>query len=162
MPTHNTHLHSQSGEAKRKEKIFLFFMLQSLFSCHKTYSDSIYFPNVTPSTFSQASWFKSSCIFLKQVPANGKRRSQGGGGERGAPCLQTVIHFLPSLFPSFISLSSCVSYIQYFLNLYCVPPWKKSYNKPRQHIEKQRHYFASKGPSSQSYIFPVVMYGCES
>ena len=30
-------------------------------------------------------------------------------------------------------------------------PWKKSYNKSRQHIKKQRHYFADKGPSSQSY-----------
>ena len=32
-------------------------------------------------------------------------------------------------------------------------PWKKSYDQPRQHIEKQRHYFANKGPSSQSYCF---------
>ena len=32
-------------------------------------------------------------------------------------------------------------------------PWKKSYDKPRQHIKKQRHYFANKGPSSQSYDF---------
>ena len=32
-------------------------------------------------------------------------------------------------------------------------PWKKSYNLPRQHIKKQRHYFANKGPSSQSYGF---------
>ena len=31
-------------------------------------------------------------------------------------------------------------------------PWKKSYNQPRQHIKKQRHYF-NKGPSSQSYGF---------
>ena len=31
-----------------------------------------------------------------------------------------------------------------------------------RHIKKQRHYFANKGPSSQSYVFPVVMYGCES
>ena len=31
--------------------------------------------------------------------------------------------------------------------------WKKSYDKPRQLIEKQRHYFASKGPSNQSYGF---------
>ena len=31
--------------------------------------------------------------------------------------------------------------------------WKKSYDQPRQHIEKQRHYFADKGPSSQSYGF---------
>ena len=39
---------------------------------------------------------------------------------------------------------------------------KESYNQPRQHIKKQRHYFANKGPSSQSYGFPVVMYRCES
>ena len=32
-------------------------------------------------------------------------------------------------------------------------PWKKSYNQPRQHIKKQRHYFANKCPSSQSYVF---------
>ena len=32
-------------------------------------------------------------------------------------------------------------------------PWKKSYDQPRQHIKKQRHYFVKKGPSSQSYGF---------
>ena len=32
-------------------------------------------------------------------------------------------------------------------------PWKKSYDQPRQRIKKQRHYFADKGPSSQSYGF---------
>ena len=32
-------------------------------------------------------------------------------------------------------------------------PWKKSYDQPRQHIQKQRHYFTNKGPSSQSYGF---------
>ena len=32
-------------------------------------------------------------------------------------------------------------------------PWKKSYDQHRQHIKKQRHYFANKGPSSQSYGF---------
>ena len=31
--------------------------------------------------------------------------------------------------------------------------WKKSYEKPRKHIKKQRHYFANKDPSSQSYGF---------
>ena len=31
--------------------------------------------------------------------------------------------------------------------------WKKSSDQPRQHIKKQRHYFANKGPSSQSYYF---------
>ena len=34
-----------------------------------------------------------------------------------------------------------------------LPPQKKSYDQPREHIKKQRHYFANKGPSSQSYGF---------
>ena len=41
-------------------------------------------------------------------------------------------------------------------------PWKKSYDQPRQHIKNQRHYFANKCPSSQSYSFSVVMYGHDS
>ena len=32
-------------------------------------------------------------------------------------------------------------------------PWKKSYDQPRQHIKKQRHYFANKGRSCQGYGF---------
>ena len=32
-------------------------------------------------------------------------------------------------------------------------PWKKSYDQPRQDIKKQRHYFANKDMSSQSYSF---------
>ena len=32
-------------------------------------------------------------------------------------------------------------------------PWNKSYDQPRQHIKNQRHYFANKGLSSQSYGF---------
>ena len=41
-------------------------------------------------------------------------------------------------------------------------PWKKSYDQPRVHIKKQTHYIANKGPSSQTYVFLVVMNGCES
>ena len=36
-------------------------------------------------------------------------------------------------------------------------PWKKSCDKPRQYIKKQRHHFADK-----DVVFPVVMYGCDS
>ena len=39
---------------------------------------------------------------------------------------------------------------------------KKSYDQPRQHIKKQRHYFANKGPSSLAMVFQAFMYGCES
>ena len=41
-------------------------------------------------------------------------------------------------------------------------PWKKSYDQPRQHIKKQRHYFAEKIHLVKAIVFPVVMYGCES
>ena len=41
-------------------------------------------------------------------------------------------------------------------------PSKESYNQPRQHTKKQRRHFADKGPSSQSYGFPVVRIICES
>ena len=40
-------------------------------------------------------------------------------------------------------------------------PWKKSYDKPRQHIKRQRHHFANK-VHLVKMVFPVVMYGCES
>ena len=35
----------------------------------------------------------------------------------------------------------------------CLTPWKESYDQPRPHIKKQRHYFVHKGPSSQGYGF---------
>ena len=38
-------------------------------------------------------------------------------------------------------------------------PWKESYDQPRQHVKKQRHYFANK---VKTMVFPVVIYGCES
>ena len=41
-------------------------------------------------------------------------------------------------------------------------PWKKSCDQPRQHIKKQRHYLADKGPLLKAMFFPAVMYGCES
>ena len=41
-------------------------------------------------------------------------------------------------------------------------PWKESYDHPRQHIEKQRHYFAKKFHLVKAIVFPVVMYRCES
>ena len=41
-------------------------------------------------------------------------------------------------------------------------PWKISYDKHRKCTKKQINYFAGKGLYSQSYGFPVVLYGCES
>ena len=38
----------------------------------------------------------------------------------------------------------------------------ESYDQPRQHIKKQRHYFVNKVCLVKAMVFPVVMYGCES
>ena len=43
-----------------------------------------------------------------------------------------------------------------------VAPWKKSCDKLRQHIKKQRHYFANKVCLVKAMVFLVVMYGCEN
>ena len=48
------------------------------------------------------------------------------------------------------------------VKLNMLTPWKESYGKPRQHIQKQRHYFATKVHLVKAMVFPVVMYGCES
>ena len=41
-------------------------------------------------------------------------------------------------------------------------PWKESYDQPRQHIQKQRHYFVNKDHLVKAMVFPVVIYGCHS
>ena len=41
-------------------------------------------------------------------------------------------------------------------------PWKESYDQPRQHIKKQRHYFVNKVHLVKAMVFPVVMSGCKS
>ena len=41
-------------------------------------------------------------------------------------------------------------------------PWKKSYDKPRQCIKKQRHHLLTKACIAKAMVFPVVMYGYES
>ena len=39
---------------------------------------------------------------------------------------------------------------------------RRGYDPPRQHIKKQRHYFANKGHLIKAMVFPVVMYGCKN
>ena len=48
------------------------------------------------------------------------------------------------------------------MKLRCLLLGRKSIYQPRQHIKKQRYYFAERGLSSQSYDFPVAVYRCES
>ena len=39
---------------------------------------------------------------------------------------------------------------------------EESYDQPRQHVKKQRHYFANKSCLVKAMVLPVVMYECES
>ena len=57
------------------------------------------------------------------------------------------------VFPSELlgSPQNTVNHMEYIVVDFA--PWKKSYDKPRQHIKRQRYYFADKGPYSQSYGF---------
>ena len=48
------------------------------------------------------------------------------------------------------------------MNLKYATPWKKSYDKPRQHIKKQRHFITNKICTVKAIVFLVVMYGYES
>ena len=43
-------------------------------------------------------------------------------------------------------------------------PWKKSYDKPKRRIKKQRHHFADKAKVHivKAMVFPIIMYRCES
>ena len=49
--------------------------------------------------------------------------------------------------------SKIIAHGDYSYEIKTLAPWKKSYDQPRQHTKKQRHYLAKKGPSSQSYGF---------
>ena len=53
-------------------------------------------------------------------------------------------------------------------DIYCnheiktLAPWKENYDKPRQHIKKQRHHFANKVCILKAMVFPVVTCRCEN
>ena len=48
------------------------------------------------------------------------------------------------------------------MKLKTLAPWKKSYDKPRKCIKKQRHYFTDKGHIVKTMVFPIVTYRFES
>ena len=66
--------------------------------------------------------------------------------------VETVTDFI-YLFIYFELQNHCRWWLQSW-NYKMLAPWKKSYDEPKQHIKKKRHYFANKRLSSQSYGFP--------
>ena len=77
-----------------------------------------------------------------KIMASGPNTSQQIDGET----METVTDFI-------FLCSKITAMVTAAMKLKMLAPWKKSYDQPRQHIEKQRHYFADKGSSSQSYCF---------
>ena len=54
---------------------------------------------------------------------------------------------------SFFGALESLQMVTAAMKLKMLTHWKESYDQPREHIEKQRHSFANKGPSSQGYSF---------
>ena len=68
--------------------------------------------------------------------------------------------YMPALLSQFIPLSPFPTVCSHVHSLICIfisflqtAPWKESYDKPRQRMQKQRYHFANKGSYSQSYGF---------
>ena len=66
--------------------------------------------------------------------------------EMGGETVETVSDFI-------LGGSKITADGDYSHEIKTLTPWKETYDQPRQHIKKQRHYFANKGPSSQGYGF---------
>ena len=72
---------------------------------------------------------------------------------RQCQTLLTVSDFRNSVRLYFLGLQNHCRWWLHPWNWKILTPWKKSYDQPRQHIQKQKHYFANKGLSSQGYDF---------
>ena len=103
-------------------------------------------------TFLKARWGRGCCWVHDQIMHNSLKNEDHGiwshhlmanrWGNRGN-----------SERPYFLGLQNhCRWWLQPW-NYKTLAPWKKSCDQPKQHIKKQRHYFANKGPSNQSYGF---------
>ena len=80
-------------------------------------------------------------IWKTKITASGPITSWQIDGET----METVRGFISFLGSKITADGDCSHEIK------MLAPWKKSYDQPRQHIKKQRHYFANKGPSSESF-----------
>ena len=93
---------------------------------------------------------------LCSIPELGRSPGEGNGNPLQYSCLEN-----PTDRGARQATVHGVSWVGHDLATKPLPPWKESYDKPKQHIKKQRHYFAD-GPYSQSYGFSSshVWYDC--
>ena len=88
------------------------------------------------------SWLKAQHIQKTKIMASGPITSWQIDGE----IVETVALYF------FGFRNQCRWWLQPW-NKKTLTPWKKNYDQPRQHVKKQRRYFANKGPSNQDYGF---------
>ena len=62
----------------------------------------------------------------------------------------------------FVGAPKSLQTVTTVMKLNKLPPWKKTYYQPRQHIKKQRYYLLTKVYLVKAMVFPVVIDGCES
>ena len=82
-------------------------------------------------------------IHKTKIMASGPITSWQINGET----METVIDFILGGAPKSLQMVTAAMKLKDAYSL------EENYDQPRQHIKKQRHYFANKGPSSQSYGF---------
>ena len=70
--------------------------------------------------------------------------------------METVIDFILGGAPKSLQMVTAAMKLKDAYSL------EENYDQPRQHIEKQRHYFAKKGHLVKAMVFPIIMYGSES
>ena len=87
-----------------------------------------------------------------KIMASGPITSRQIDGET----METVTDFI------YVGLQNHCSWWLQPWNEKTLAPWKKNYDKPKQHIKKQRHYLATKVCQVKAMVFSVVMYGCKS
>ena len=70
--------------------------------------------------------------------------------------METMRHF------TFVGAPKSLQMVTAAMKLKEAYSWKESYHQPRQHIKKQRYYYATKIHLVKAMVSPVVTYGCES
>ena len=87
------------------------------------------------------------------IPGSGRYTGEGIGYPLQYSWASLVAQLVKNLQTLFFWAPNSLQMVIAAMKLKDAYSWKESYDQPRQHIQKQRHYFANKGLSSQGYGF---------
>ena len=117
--------------------------------CHPAISSSVIPFSSCPQSFPASGSFQMSQLFMS------------GGQNTGVSASTSVLpvntqDWSPLGWTGWLYFGGLQNHCRWWLqpwNEKTFTPWKESYDQPRQHIKKQRHYFVNEGLSSQGYGF---------